>query len=539
MRDLKLYIFLLLGLVQLSLNGQPVNTLYFMRDIPIRHYLNPAFQPTNDFYISAPIIGFTQFDLGNNSLSLKDVIYKSNGQTVSFLSSFGDIDRFYNRLKTNTIFSTNIQTNLLSLGFRHKLSYFTFSLSERLDGTVSVPKDLINLTLYGTPNMLANSFSFTNLQSDISLYTEVAFGYSKILNSKWTVGGKLKFLLGAANVSVTNSEMDLRAGADYWTLQGSGAVNMSSPFRTSIGPDFQTFSLNTPSTFSEWLKPSGVGVAIDLGSDYKLNNSIRLSAALTDFGFVNWKSNVQNYNYAVNFAFKGLKQFDSNVTVLDFRNFYNQLNNNILLDSISKAFRSSVNSNLSTHTYTTGTTAKLNLGFEYSFLNDRLSVGFLSNSRFSGVTINQEFTTSLNARPKDWFNATLSYSVLHGRFGSIGAGVGVRTGILHWFAAADYFAIQKITRNTSNFTYSIPYNTTYMNFSAGVNVVLDSEMNKLVRKKIDNARKYGLKNNNQNYTPKSVKILPDSKKISKNRFRIRWNGLIRKKTKEDCHCEPN
>jgi hypothetical protein len=539
MKTSKLYVFLFFFLLQFSLNAQQVNTLYFMRDIPVRHYLNPAFQPTNDFYISLPVIGFTQFDLGNNSLSIKDLIYKVNGQTILFLNPAGNVDQFYNRLKINTVLRTDLQTNLLSFGFRHNLSYWSFSLSEKIDGTSSVPKDLFKLALYGTPDVLSNSFRFTNLQSEISIYSEAALGYSTELNNKWLVGGKLKFLYGSANVSVTNSQINLYAGADNWNLKGNGVLNMSSPFQMNIGPDFQPFSFTAPTTLAGWLKPAGIGAAIDLGVEYKLNKSIRLSAAITDLGFINWKRNLQNYNYGIDFTFKGLKQFNNTTTTNTLKDFYNQLTSNLLVDSISKAFKSALSTNLSTNPYTTGTSAKLNLGFEYAFLNDKVSLGFLSHSRFSDKTVTEDLTASVNTRPKNWLDASLSYSILNGRFSTIGAGVGVRTGFLHWFVAADYLATQKITITAQNIAYALPYNSTYMNFSAGVNIVFDSEINKAKRIKNEIAEKSGLKNTNQNLTRKTAVVLPDKKKITQNRTRIKSNGLIRKKAKQDCNCDWN
>ena len=83
-----LYIILSAGLLLGggSLRAQQVNTLYFMDNVPMRQYLNPAFQPLSNVYISFPAVGYTSFGLMNNSLALKDVVQYRDGRTMLFLN---------------------------------------------------------------------------------------------------------------------------------------------------------------------------------------------------------------------------------------------------------------------------------------------------------------------------------------------------------------------------------------------------------------------------------------------------------------------
>jgi len=227
----KICIVVCLGLSTLPATAQQVNTMYFMENVPVRHYLNPAFQPDNDFYLGLPIIGYSQFGLGNNSITLKDVVYKKNGQSVLFLNSNTDRDVFYNKIKqkSTTLFETNLHLNLLDFGFRTGPSYWSFSLTEKINGQLGIPSDLFKLMLYGTPDSLnVNSYDFKKLGFDITAYTEAAFGYSRIINNRLTVGGKFKLLLGTANMSMVNQNLKLDASSDSISLKGNGSVNYSS-----------------------------------------------------------------------------------------------------------------------------------------------------------------------------------------------------------------------------------------------------------------------------------------------------------------------
>jgi len=471
--------------VFLFLQAQQVNTLYFMEDVPVRHILNPSFQPESDFYLSLPVVGYTQFSIGNNSLSLKDLVYNVNGQTISFLNPLGDIPRFYKTLKPNTTIRTDFQTNLFSFGFRHKNAYWIFSLTEKLTGTVNLPKDIFGISLFGTPNPQNNSFDFSKTEGDISAYTEAAIGYSKKMNDKWIIGGKIKLLIGTADISNYNNSLLLQAGVSKWHLTGAGTTNYSGPVQINTTNNIQSFTYTMPVNYSGWIKPSGLGAGIDIGVEYLLNKNVKLSGAIIDAGFIRWSRNVQNYHYGVDYTFSGIKLFDSNSTINTFQDVLNQfVLNNGLVDSITTAFGKSSASTIKSLPYTTFTTAKINLGFEYGILNNKINLGLLSYSQLFNNILNEELTCSVNARPYSWLNASVSYSVFNGRMSTLGVGLGLKTGIFQWFVAADFIPFQKATLKLSDFganypdiNIPIPYNSTSFNFSAGMNIVLNKKIN--------------------------------------------------------------
>lgn len=476
----------ILCILPLVMKAQQVNTLYFMEDVPVRHFLNPSFQPTCNLYISLPIIGLTQFDAGNNSVSVKDVFYNVNGQTVSFLSSQGNIPRFYNTLKSNTLIQSDLQTNLISFGFRHEMAYWTFSLTERIDGSVNLPKDLFKVSLFGTQDSLNNnSFNLTKLEGNISKYTEVALGYSTGINDKLTIGGKLKLLLGTVNFSNTNKRLSLNANVNNWTLKGEGTARYSgSENINSLNNNYQPLFAEIPGNITDCLTPSGIGAGIDLGFQYHLNDNLTLSGAINDLGFIHWSKNAQNYQYAVDYTFNGIKQLNSNGSFTTYQNVYNKLiSGNSITDSIITAFRNSTTSKTKSNSYTTFTTAKLNIGLEYSMLNDELSLGLLSYSQLFENNITEEITGSVNARPFYWLNASLSYSVFNsGMNNTIGVGLGIKTGMLHWFVAADCiptertsFLLSDLGANIPKISIPIPYNSKYFNLSIGLNIVFGEE----------------------------------------------------------------
>lgn len=454
-----------LGFSALATTAQQVNTLYFMENVPVRNNLNPAFQPYSDFYLGLPVLGYTQFGLGNNSITVKDMVYGKNNKTIYFLNKNGDKTKFYNVLKPTTSLQTDLHLNLLNFGFRTGVSYWTFGLSERIDGYLGVPKDMMKLVLYGMPELENNKYNFKILGINLSAYTEAALGYSRNLNDNLTIGAKLKFLYGNFNASVSNKNLDLNAGIDEWRITGENVMNYSGPAELT-GNSFETFGLNMPGAVTDWIKPSGLGGGIDLGVTFKPIQNLTLSAALLDLGMISWSKNTRNLNSQIDYTFDGFGNF----------NLDSNANFQMLADSVLTAFSNSASITQTTNKYTTYTSPKLNIGAEYSFLENALSVGLLSRTIKHNKTYFEELTASVNGRPVDWFNMSLSYSALNGRFSNVGAGIGLKTGFLNWFFTADYLPLSYATLplNISGGTFDAPiaYNTKGLNFAVGVNLIL-------------------------------------------------------------------
>jgi len=469
---IKIFTVLCLGFSSFSAKSQQVNTMYFMENVPVRNYLNPAFQPLNDFYLGFPVLGYTQLGIGNNSLTLKDFAYNdASGKPIWFMNKNGNKDKFFNVLKPSLLFQANFQINILDVGFRTGKAYWTLSLTEKTEGQMGLPNDLMKFLLYGTPDMDKNSYDFSSLGGDATLYTEAAFGYSRKVNKKLSVGAKLKLLLGTANVSGSINDLKLNAGIDEWRLVGNGSANYSSPVDLN-GNSLRTFDPNMDLTLSQLLKPSGIGGGIDFGVVYKLLDELTISAAVNDLGFIRWSKNLKNMNFSTDAKFSGLDYTVKIKTVDDFKDFADSVFN-----SIKDSKKDSIVSN---NAYTTYTSPKLNIGVEYAFLKNKLSVGLLSRTLLHHKVPYEELTASINGRPIDWFNMSLSYSVLNGRMSNIGAGLGLRTGFIHWFLSADYIPVKYATVDLTSASLQannpVPYSTKGINMALGINFVFGNRL---------------------------------------------------------------
>ncbi|MDR1679758.1 MAG: DUF5723 family protein [Prevotellaceae bacterium] len=449
-----------------NLKAQQVGTLYFMNNVPERSDYNPAFQPIHNVWIDLPVLPNYRMGLGNNSLSFNDVIFskKINGRdsTITFMHPEANADDFYNSLHKTTRIYSDFHFNLLGFGFRVKeINYFSFEVAQKVNMGLYIPKDFFKLAIYGTDK--GSNYDLNNFGINMSMYTEYGLGYSRKINDQWTVGGKLKFLMGQANINTDIDKFKLVANEEQWRLDGHGSINASIPAVTiPIQPD-RTIDFDnieskidtiSGSNILDNIFTSNIGFGIDLGATYRPIENLQLSAAVTDLGFIRWRKNTTNASLNGNFDFDGI-EYEADRDY-DFEEKW---------DSIGNAFEDAFVNGASNKSYTTWLNARVNLGAEYSVWQDKLGFGVLSSTLFANKQLYEELTLSANLRPCDWFNLTGSYSFLNGRAQTIGFGAQLQVLPFSMYLAIDNIPLTFMKDKANNTT--IPTNFTGTNIQVG------------------------------------------------------------------------
>ena len=443
-----------------------VNTLYYMKTVSTRHELNPAFQSIPNVYVQIPGLGFYAAG-GNNSLMLSDIVFPKNGELVTFLHpDYGDKDKLYDRLKNNTHIFAEAQVDLLGFGFRVKeKNFFTFGIAQKAAVSTTVSKDLFKLGLYGMPDTInTNVFDFKSLNVDANVYTELALGYSRNVDKKLTIGGKAKFLLGQANVKTKSSTMTLETSRERWIAHVNSEANVSIPFMDYVldedgwidfGTDKTEFK--EPDNNSEYFKllskPSGFGAAIDLGASYyMLDDRLHLSASVLDLGYLQWSKNTVRIKGHGDIDFEGLDVQLDDDNEIKWEDYKDKLEG--YKDSLKYSATFGKN-------YGIWMPTKVMFGVEYGVLNNKITFGVLSKTIIANQKLYEEITTSVNFLPAKYFNTTISYSWMNGRFNNFGLGIGGRIGPVNLYVAGDYVPM----RYSSEF---YPTHTQQVNVRTGI-----------------------------------------------------------------------
>jgi len=450
----------LVAMMTLSASAQQVNTLYFLENAPMRHTINPAFQPVSNGFLNFTPLGWTSIGLGNNSLTLSDILFvdPTTNRTISVLHPNADRNAFLRALRSMTYFNEDTNLGLLNMGVRIKeAGYLTIGINQHIESGVTMPRSFYDFLLGGGMKNLdggINTLNFIGFGAGAQAYLEAGAGYSHKINDKWTVGGKLKFLVGEAYMGFRNKDLVTDASAQEWHIYGNTMLEVAAPIDASylnntlngaslndmidliqagkfvvdslIGGNISGGGSMMPLVKS-LLTPAGYGAAIDLGFTYKPIEQLQISAALTDLGFIYWK---QSHNYAVSVdtTFNGAG--DINYGDPAYRDADGNFSTEILMDTVVNNLRGLLNGFRFQSQGSSGkarmTSARLNIGIDANFWDNRVGVGIVSATRLYNARLYEEITIGAAFRPVNWFNIALSYSLMNnGKYSNIGAGLSI------------------------------------------------------------------------------------------------------------------
>ena len=473
-----------------AVSAQQVTTLYFLENAPMRHTVNPAFQPVSNGYINFSPLGYTNFWLGNNTLTLRDFIYTNpqTGQPITVLHPDADKQAFLKTLRKTAMAGTDASIDLLSFGFRLKENgYVHFSAMLHGIGGVTTPRSLYEFALGGGMTDLnggINHISISPLGLDASVYTEIGGGYSHKINDQWTVGGKLKFLLGTAYMGFNAKNLNINASAAEWRLYGDADLLVAGPLNwDNVPSDLNQETIentdwsnliggeSTMETVKALLRPGGYGAAIDLGFTYKPHPQVQITAAINDLGFIYW-GNSRRYNCTIDTTFTGAGEFNYNDYVVN-----GQFSTDSLMSDVTGNLMGLTNAIHATSTnsgFARMVNARLNVGVDANFWDNRVGVGVLSTTTMRNNRIYEEVTLGAALRPCNWFNFALSYSLVNnGKYSNIGAGISIMPydGV-NLTLAMDYIPTSyAYYRMEDGGDISIPYRSKGVNVAVGFSIV--------------------------------------------------------------------
>lgn len=484
-------IVLLLG--SSVIRAQQVQTLYFLENAPMRHIINPAFQPVSEFYLAFPAIGYTSIWAGNNAFTMQDFVYKdpTTGKTMTPLHPEANTDWLKNKPKT-VLVDADAYVNLFSLGARAgKNGYFHLNISEHVQAGVGVNKEL-----FGLNNMSSGVVGPLSIQANAIAYTEAAIGYSHRINEQWTFGMKLKALLGQVYIQAGINDLALETSLEQLHALGNGNFIAAAPLQWDNLPkningfgEFETSALlyniegeNTLATIKNALKtylvPAGIGGAVDIGITYKPIKNLQITAAVTDLGMIHWNHLAQG-SLSLDTTFTGIEMDYNDISSENGTDIGGELAN--ALSGYTDALHiGDINTD---GKFNQMLTANLNVGIDANFWENRIGIGVYSHTRFYHSTITEEVTLGAALRPCNWFNLAASYSFLNGHWSNMGAAFSFAPydGLMLTIAT-DYVPLTYAKKATEMGNIPLPYKTPGVNLSFGIAIVAGSNTKK---KKLD------------------------------------------------------
>lgn len=437
----------------LPTSAQELRTSYFMETSNYRHQMNPAL-------LDSPYVGllFSNINIGmTGNIGAKQFIFDTNGlpgytgnyRYTTFMDPNVDAKTFLNKLHDKNRFDLYLNYNLFSVGFKAWGGVNLLELNLRSNTNLTLPKGLFEFAKTAGEK---EHYEFGGLGMRTQNYMELALGHSRDINKQWRVGGKLKFLIGAAYADFTADNVTLDMTEDAWRIQSNAQMKASllksdviheDPSKNSADgrprvKKLDNFGFSLP----------GFGMALDLGVTYKPIENLTLSAAITDLGFISWK-NTHHASSQGDYTFDGFNNIyigsDKDQTE-DIDDQFDQIG-----DDLEEMF--SVYDD-GTKTATQALAATLNVGAEYKLpAYDKLKFGFLYTSRIHGKYSWHQGMLNVGVRPVKWFECNVNGAVTSTGV-TAGGMLSLKAPHFNFYIAADRFfskmGKQGVPLNSSN-----------------------------------------------------------------------------------------
>lgn len=457
----------------------------YLQDVPYSLQMNPAQVPSHGYL--SPILGPLSVTMQSNSFGTGDIkdIFDKDGD---YYKSSDFMDKLNDENKLNM----NMAWDQISFGWFNDQNFWSFNTGTRIEMGATIPKSIFTFMNDMNGSMLDNETWKKGLNADLAgeriamqVYQEVGLGYARKINDKLTVGGKVKLLLGVANLDFEVKQMDVKtpSGIDIdkisnlpantsidWSKYKNGDYKndpsgILQAIRNEIGAHGQA-SVNVEATGKasmgglEWkyatdksgnntyingadfkgFKISGYGFGLDLGATYEVMDNLEITAAITDLGFISWsKSESKEVNANLSRTYD-LDQDETKTvggkTVYGLYDFANAVASNDVVNFDMLDMNDSEGDSYTTSLYTT-----LALGGQYT-VGEKLVVGALYTGRFAKPKTVSELTLSAAYNLSAWANIALSYSMIQSAGKSFG--LGLKLGPL--YVGTDYFFYGKNTQ---------------------------------------------------------------------------------------------
>ena len=376
-----------------GLSAQDLETGYFLGGNPYAFRLNPAFQSERNIFSLA--LGQTGAGTWSN-LGFSTLLYSdaSDGHLYTFLNDRVNAAEFLRKIKKNNTFDIDARINLLTLGFWAGDRFYTLDFNVRSLNSLAIPYDMFSFWKEGAETR--NEYDFSGLGLRSQTFAEAAFGWSKNFDDRFSVGFRLKALVGALEVNALARNMKLAMSNDRWDVQAQSYLYASSPSLTykldeDGNPDLATIGLNG----NRW-GPAGYGGAMDLGFSWNVLPNVTVSASLLDLGAVRWNREIQFVSPESSYSWAPSENEDSDPD--DWGAEFDEA-----LNALSGAFRFKDKAGTGGAVELLPVQVYLGAEFRLPFY-DRLSLGALYAGRLGSGYGRQSGRFSLNWNPLDFLS---------------------------------------------------------------------------------------------------------------------------------------
>jgi len=212
-------------------------------------------------------------------------LYPQEGRVVTALHSSVPAETFLNNLKAENSLVRNMTYNLFSYGNARGKAFHTFEINLRGMYGASVPKSIFELVKTG---IKTSTYSLGNTHVEGNAYAEFAYGHTRKLSDKVTVGARAKLLAGLVSADYRLTRMDMTLNENAYTADVESEMRVTNSLLSFPKDEDGNYVFRKPTTKGSRKLPGGYGAAFDLGIVVTPVKGLVLSAAVLDLGGILW-----------------------------------------------------------------------------------------------------------------------------------------------------------------------------------------------------------------------------------------------------------
>ena len=290
-----------------SLLSQNKEVLYGLEETPQAMILNPGSRISYDYHFGVPFLSQIHFNGGSSGVSVYDI----------FQESSVDINtRIRNKifeLENTDFFTATQQLEILNFGWKNKKDYyFSAGVYQEFDFVLYFPKDLAILAWEGNANYIDKEFDLGELNVSGDLLMVYHFGANKKINEKITVGARAKIyssmlsFRSTSNTGTFVTRLSESGNNIYEHIVSNANITVNTSGIASLS-DLENSSEVTSEILGRAFFGGNLGIGLDLGATYEINEKWTASASVLDLGTIFHKKDVESYNVNGEYTLDGIE----------------------------------------------------------------------------------------------------------------------------------------------------------------------------------------------------------------------------------------
>ncbi|MDG2052350.1 MAG: DUF5723 family protein [Flavobacteriaceae bacterium] len=430
-----------------SLLSQNKEVLYGLEETPQAMLLNPGSRISYEYHFGVPLLSHIHVNVGSSGVSVYDIFQESSLDINTRISN-----KIF-ELENKDFFTATQQLEILNVGWKNKKDYyFSGGIYQEFDFVLYFPKDLAILAWEGNANYIGKEFDLGEINASGDLLTVYHFGVNKKINKKITVGARTKLYSSMLSFSSTSNSgtfvtIPSESGDNiYEHIVSNATINLNTSGITSLS-DLDTKNQVINKLLGRSFFGGNLGIGVDLGTTYEINEKWTASASILDLGAIFHKKNIESYQVSGEYNLDGIELLfpplgNGDSSLPYYEDLIDDIGTAFTLDTIYNSYiqmrpikmYASVKYNFGQAIGGDKTCNCLKMGENQKY-NQSIGFQYFSIIRPKGPQI--AATLFYNHRFSDYFSVKATYSVDSYSYSNIGLGLITNIKMVNFYIVAD------------------------------------------------------------------------------------------------------